>query len=176
MGNHVPGAKAKRRKTAFIGVLAGLGMLGMAYASFNLIRQPLPELPDVIMSAREGQPVSISDFKGQPTVVNLWASWCAPCRREMPALQQGQLENPDIHFVFPNQGETIDIINTYLTEEGLALENVLLDPDNALADGIASRGLPTTLFLDHEGRIVDIRLGELSPATLQERLNALRSR
>lgn len=164
------------RKPLSLGLLAGACTLGMAYAALNLSRPALPAVPDVTLTSLEGQPVSISHFQGKPAVINLWATWCPPCRREMPALQQGQHENPDIHFVFANQRENVDIIATYLTQEGLSLDNVLLDQNGQLTDGIDSRGLPTTLFLDPQGRLVDIRMGELSSATLQDRLNALRSR
>ena len=93
----------------------------------------------------------------------------------MPALQAGQESNPDIHFVFANQRESKHLVETYLSQEGLALENVLLDQPGILAQEIASHGLPTTLFVDKEGRLIDFRLGELSAATLQDRLDALRS-
>lgn len=164
------------RKPLLLSLMAGLATLGMMYAGLNLNRATMPVIPDVTMTALEGQPVSLSEFHGKPAVINLWATWCPPCRREMPALQAGQRSNPDIHFVFANQSETRNIVDTYLTQEGLSLENVLLDRDGTLAQKIESRGLPTTLFLDHKGRLVDVRLGELSSATLQDRLDALRSR
>lgn len=163
------------RKPVLIAATVSFSVLGMTYAAFNLFSSPKPVISDVMMTTLEGQPVSISEFRGKPAVVNLWASWCPPCRREMPALQQGQLANPDVHFVFANQGEAAAVIDTYLAEEGLSLENVLQDQHGGLADDIKSRGLPTTLFLDAQGRLVDIRLGELSSATLQDRVDALRS-
>lgn len=168
--------RPQERKPVLLSLLAGLSTLGMAYAGLNLNRTTMPMVPEVTMTGLEGQPVSISQFHGKPVIINLWATWCPPCRREMPVLQAGQHSNPDIHFVFANQGETRNIVDTYLTQEGLSLENVLLDQEGTLAQKIDSRGLPTTLFLDHEGRLVDIRLGELSSATLQDRLDALRSR
>lgn len=162
-------------KPMFLSLLAGLTALGMAYAGFTLSRPELPVVPDIMMTGLDGQPVSVSQFQGKPTVINLWATWCPPCRREMPALQEGQHANPDINFVFANQRESRHIVDSYLTEEGLSLENVLLDQGGTLAHSIESRGLPTTLFLDQEGRLVDVRLGELSSATLQDRLDALRT-
>lgn len=164
------------RRPILLSLLAGAATLGMAYAGFNLTRHELPVVPDIMMTSLEGQSIPISQFQGKPAVINLWATWCPPCRREMPALQEGQHLNPDINFVFANQGESRDIVDMYLTQEGLSLENVLLDQEGVLGEGIESRGLPTTLFLDQEGRLVDIRLGELSSATLQDRLDALRLR
>lgn len=166
---------ANLRKPLLVSVAAGISALGMAYASLNLLGPPKAVVDDVTMATLTGDSMAISDFHGKPTVINLWASWCPPCRREMPALQEGQNLNPDIHFVFANQGEEAAIVDAYLTQEGLVLDNVLLDKLGKLASGTQSRGLPTTLFLDAQGRLVDIRLGELSSATLRARLNALRS-
>ena len=163
------------RKPLIVAVTASLSVLGMSYAGLNLFSSPKPFINNVVMSTLDGKPVPVSEFRGKPTVVNLWASWCPPCRREMPALQEGQQSNPDIHFVFANQGEVAAVVDNYLTDEGLTLENVLLDQHGSLANDIKSRGLPTTLFLDAKGQLVDIRLGELSSATLQDRLDALRS-
>ncbi|WP_459655422.1 TlpA family protein disulfide reductase, partial [Achromobacter xylosoxidans] len=70
----------------------------------------------------------LAAFQGKPTVVNLWASWCPPCRREMPAFEQAQAANPDIHFVFLNQGEAASTVRQYLDEHAPSLANALLDP------------------------------------------------
>lgn len=167
--------KPVSRKPLIIATAISLSVVGMTYATLNLTRSPKPTINDVMMTTLDGQSVPISEFHGKPTVINLWASWCPPCRREMPALQDGQQSSPDIHFVFANQGEAAAVVDTYLNQEGLSLDNVLLDQHGSLADDIKSRGLPTTLFLDAQGQLIDIRLGELSSATLQDRLDALRS-
>jgi len=60
-------------------------------------------------------------------VVNLWASWCPPCRHEMPVLQQAQAANTDVNFVFVNQGETPGTIRSYMDRRALTLRNVLVD-------------------------------------------------
>src|SRR3546814_7473677 len=65
---------------------------------------------------------------GEPMVVNLWATWCPPCRREMPVLAKAQEERGDVTFVFVNQGESESEIRDYLRESHLQLSNVLLDP------------------------------------------------
>jgi thioredoxin-like negative regulator of GroEL len=76
--------------------------------------------------------------------------------------------------VFVNQGEPADVVRRYLSDEDLALANVLLDGEGRLAKAIGVPGLPTTLFFDASGRLVDQRVGELSKATLAQRLEALR--
>jgi len=121
----------------------------------------------------EGTEVSLASFQGKPTVVNLWATWCPPCVREMPVLQQAQAERSDVHFVLVNQGERATRVRDYLASRQLRLRNVLVDEGNALGAFTGHRALPTTLFYDAQGRLVDTRVGELSAASLAHRLSAI---
>ena len=129
-------------------------------------------LPELALPSLAGTPVPLERFKGKPIVMNLWATWCPPCRREMPILQRGQQTHPDVNFVFLNQGEQGDAVNTFLVANHLAVRNVLLDLEGQ-AIHLGGGALPTTLFFDGDGRLVDTRIGELSSATLSERLQAL---
>ena len=140
-----------------------------------LVTSSAVPLPPLTLSTLEGRSVSLADFAGKPTVVNLWATWCPPCRREMPALQQAQAANPDVNFVFVNQGEESQTIAAFLDRQGLALRNVLVDPQNSVGAALGHSGLPTTLFFDANGRLADTRIGELSQATLTQRLASLRA-
>jgi thiol-disulfide isomerase/thioredoxin len=135
-------------------------------------REPLPALN---LPAVDGSPVALAGFVGNPTVVNLWATWCPPCRREMPLLQQAQVASPDVNFVFVNQGETREVVLRYLQGQGLALHNVLLDARRATGAAFNEQALPTTLFFDARGRLVSTRVGALSEATLGQRLSAMRA-
>jgi len=166
---------AASRRGLLLTAVAGASATGIAYAVLQLSFPPPRQLDNVPMTTLNGDTVSTDDFHGKPTVINLWASWCPPCRREMPAFQEGQANNPDIRFVFANQQESADIVQNWLDAEGLDLDNVLLDASGRLADNVGSRGLPTTLFLDEQGRLVTVRMGELSSATLQNHLNTLRA-
>src|SRR3546814_14561413 len=67
-------------------------------------------------------------FRSRPMVLNLWATWCPPCRREMPVLEQAQGRYPGVVFVLVNQGEDRGTIHRYLDRAGLDLDHVLLDP------------------------------------------------
>ena len=120
-----------------------------------------------------GGELDLRQAPGVPTVVNLWATWCPPCRREMPVLGAAQQARPDVHFVFLNQGESAQQVATYLARSGLALRNVLLDGRGEAGATLGHRSLPTTLFFDASGRLVDTRVGELSEASLAERLATL---
>jgi hypothetical protein len=94
----------------------------------------------------------------------------------MPVLARAQAERDDIDFVFVNQGEDEARVRAYLDGEGLRLRNVLLDPFSAVLREAGSRGLPTTLFFDAGGRLVDVHMGELSEATLGRQLERLSAR
>lgn len=135
--------------------------------------QAQPELAALAVQHIDGAPAALSAFHGQPTVINLWASWCPPCRREMPAFAKAQAANPDVNFVFLNQGEAPPDVAQFLARHAPALRNVLLDPAGEASRKLSNRGLPATLFLDAQGRLVDLRVGELSTASLAQRLEAI---
>lgn len=133
-------------------------------------------LPEFDVLSMEGHQVSLPSYAGKPTVINLWATWCPPCRREMPVFQRAQNEHPDVNIVFLNQGEAPAKVQQFLTGNKLTLRNVVLDPAGAVARSLGHRGLPTSLFFDAAGRLVDVRVGELSYPTLSQRLDALKVR
>lgn len=111
---------------------------------------------------------------GRPAVVNLWASWCGPCRAEMPVLAAAQQRERDVRIVFVNQGESAAAVHAYLERERLPLREVWLDELGAVGPASGSRGLPTTLFFDAAGRRVDAHFGVLNAAALEVRLQRLR--
>jgi thiol-disulfide isomerase/thioredoxin len=131
------------------------------------------ELPALRFTSLEGRPVNLAEFKGKPTVVNLWATWCPPCVREMPVLHQAQVDRPGVNFVFLNQGESAEKVGAWLQARQLPMSNVLMDANRQAAAAFKQGALPTTLFFDAKGRLVSRRIGELSAATLAERLQPL---
>jgi thiol-disulfide isomerase/thioredoxin len=132
------------------------------------------DMPDLGFRSLDGQPaeVQLATFKGKPTVVNLWATWCPPCVREMPVLQQAQADQPDVNYVFLNQGESADRVGSWLQARQLHMRNMLLDETRTAGAAFKQSALPMTLFFDAEGRLASTRIGELSAATLAERLEA----
>lgn len=149
-------------------VIWGAGTLALTIGTGE--RQALPPLALVAM---DGRTVKLDEFKGKPTVVNLWATWCPPCVREMPVLRQAQVDRPDVHFVFVNSGESAERVHRWLQSRQLPLANVLLDATSQATAHFNTPGLPTTLFFDARGVLVSVRVGELSHATLNARLHAL---
>ena len=98
--------------------------------------------------------VALRAYGGKPLVLNVWATWCPPCRRELPAFAQAQQAYPEVNFVFADQGERAEVVATYLRRQGLQLYNVLLDRSMATMRATGVKALPNTLFFD--GRSCDI--------------------
>ena len=130
-------------------------------------------IPAVELINLGGEPTQLQAFRGKPLVVNLWASWCPPCRREMPLLRDAQLRHADVNFVFVNQMESAAAVQRYLGAAHIELDNVLLDQHSALSAAVGSQALPATLFFDAKGRLVERRLGELSAASLARQLGGI---
>lgn len=131
-------------------------------------------LPALALTSLGGTAVNLEEFRGKPLVLNAWATWCPPCRRELPMMVRLSQEHPEVRFAFVSQGETPAAVRGFLEAQGLAPEWVLLDPDTRLSQALGVQGLPTTLFFDREGRLVARHLGELSEALLLGYLRALR--
>lgn len=152
------------------GAASGLAVWAFLAGALALVQRSSVHLPETVLTRPEGGTVRLADMAGRPLVVNLWATWCPPCRREMPVLAQAQAEHPSVAFVFANQGEDARVIREYLRKSGLALDNVLLDPFSGVSEATGARGLPTTLFFDADGRLVDVHMGELTRAGLARKL------
>ncbi|GAB5602647.1 TlpA disulfide reductase family protein [Thermus sp. FJN-A] len=131
-------------------------------------------LPGLTLASLGGTPVNLQEFRGKPLVVNTWATWCPPCRRELPMMVRVSQENPGVRFAFVSQGEGPAVVRSFLEAQGLAPEWVLLDPETRLSQALGVQGLPTTFFFDREGRLVARHLGELSEALLLGYLRVLR--
>lgn len=157
-------------------LVGGLAWI-LTVGSTTLIEQQSRPLPAVPLMTQEGATIDLPQFAAQqqqPIVVNLWASWCPPCIREMPVFEQAQKTEQDITFVFVNQGESRQQIESFMSEHGFTLANVWQDPRNALGQATGAHAMPTTLYYDAQGQLVNTHFGELSRATLQQGLERLR--
>ncbi|MEO7114276.1 MAG: TlpA disulfide reductase family protein [Caldimonas sp.] len=166
------------RKPLTLGLLAGaLGWITAPGALRFGVDPSLVDLEAVALVTPQGHPASLATLAaGKPAVVNLWATWCPPCRREMPVLASAQRQTADTTFVFANQGEDALTTEQYLVDEGLRLDHVLLDRDKGLGRRYGSMALPITLFYDARGRLVETHLGSLSTASLASKLASLRAK
>ena len=164
--------RATLRGPLVVGILAGTLILTIVPAILRMGTGPaLSDLEEVYLRTLQGTPQSLASLAhGKPLVVNLWATWCPPCRREMPELASAQQQIPGIIFAFANQGENSVTVQKYLIASQLALANVVLDPGKKLGEQLGSTALPTTLFFDASGRLVDTHVGALSSASLASKL------
>ena len=164
---------AAQRQALTLGLLAGLAFWMTASLATRLPADA--RMPGLALTTLEGaQPSTLAEAAaGRPSVVNLWASWCGPCRAEMPTLADAQQRDTTVAFLFVNQGESAATVRAYLEGERLPLREVLLDPGSTLGPAVGSRGLPTTLFYDASGRLVEAHMGALNAAALQARLGRL---
>ena len=129
--------------------------------------------PELVLQDLQGKQVSLQQLQGKPVVINMWATWCAPCRREMPVLQQAQQNHPHIQFVLLNQGEKAPVISAYLQKNQIQLANVWLDETMQSRTVLPYQGLPSTYFLNQQGEVVAHSLGELTPDQLQQYLQQI---
>src|SRR6185437_14407453 len=114
--------------------------------------RPAPELS---FAARNGSPAQLADFHGHWLLVNLWATWCAPCVREMPSLDRLQAKLGDrltVLAVSQDRGGA-QVVDPFLAKLSLASLHIYLDPKAVLGKGLGARGLPTTFLVDGEGRV-----------------------
>lgn len=126
---------------------------------------PLRELPDITLENLNGEPVNLQALRGELVVVNLWATWCPPCLREMPLLAEAD-SREGVTAVVINQGEELLQVMRYLDEQALHFRHPLLDPSQQMIRTMESPGLPTTVLFNREGRAVERHVGELSRAQL----------
>lgn len=132
--------------------------------------RPLPDLPQLELLS--GTPMTPEDLAGQPFVINLWATWCPPCRRELPMLAD-MAANSDIPILLVNQGEEPRAIRDYLLANRVSPAAVVLDRRSEMMSAMKNTALPTTLFVDASGQVVATHVGEISRAAMSARMNEL---
>lgn len=125
----------------------------------------------------DGTKVDFSDFEGEPVVINFWASWCEPCQREMPLMEDAYKEYGDkiqfmmIDFTGAN-GETQEKGEAYLKEKGYTFP-VYFDNDSSAARAYKVMNIPLTYFVNDEGVIVKQMTGLMDEAAVQEGIDAI---
>ncbi len=119
-------------------------------------------LPRVGFVDGEGRTLTLAEFRGKVVLLNIWATWCGPCRREMPTLDrlQAKLGGPDVEVVALSiDRDGIQVVTDFYAEVGVRHLAVYIDESGEVARQLNAVGVPTTLLIDHEGREIGRHLG-----------------
>ena len=141
----------------------------LLYTALSTATESLPEgimridgtvAPDLKLDDIDGEPYDLSTTGGHWRFVHFWASWCGPCRREMPSIQRmiPMLADSELEFVIVNTAETEDAVFSFL---GIVAPDLvpLMDSDGLVTENWEPRGLPSTFLVDPTGRIQYLALG-----------------
>jgi thiol-disulfide isomerase/thioredoxin len=166
--------------TAFRGICAFLAAMSMAFfvlpagaghgggplavgamANFTILDRPAP-VPAHVFQNGQGRDITLADFRGKVVLVNFWATWCGPCRKEMPDLAKLQAELGGDHFqvvAISADRQGFPVVQDFYAE--LGIDNLPLYNDKTMKVQRAARafGLPTTLLIDARGREVGRLVG-----------------
>lgn len=128
-------------------------------------------VPDVTLQDLGGRPVTLSSFRGRAVLVNFWATWCVPCRAEMPEIQSAYHahEQEGLVVLGINLQEDAQEVQAFQQELGITFP-LLLDQNGDTTRLFRLTGLPTSFFIDRQGVIRDIQVGAMSRATLDSKL------
>lgn len=177
---------AKRQQQKYVRNLAWLGgIAAVIAAAFLLLGKKTPT--QMVVPAQVGQPLSqfsladiqgktvhLQDYAGQVVLVNAWATWCPPCKAEMPALNAYYRAHQSEGFVLlaVNAGDSASQAAAFATQSGLAFP-VLLDADLRLLNGLGIRSYPTSIIVGRDGLVQDIHVGMFSAESLEAEITPL---
>ncbi len=124
--------------------------------------------PDVVLVDADGNDITTADLLGEPLVVNLWYSTCAPCAKELPEFAEVDAETDDARFVGVNTLDSVEVMERFAGERGVEYD-LYRDEFAELADAIGATAMPITLFVTSDGTIVE-QTGPLDADELRAKL------
>jgi len=173
-GAYLAAALRSPRALALAGLAVGIGLSAwLAAGAWLAPQQPAVPLPKIDAMRLDRPPVSTAALAGRPLVINLWATWCGPCRREMPLLMPVAAARSHVTFLLLNQGEAAGMVRRYLEDSGLPGTHIALDPSSDAGRQLGAQGLPVTIFVSADGLVRRTHTGEISRATLADELDEL---
>lgn len=141
------------------------GSAGTAPAASGATVASVPEVgrpaPDFTASDLDGRPVRLSDLRGKPVLINFWATWCPPCREEMPQIEAFYRRHRDqVEVLGVGVGETAEQVRAFLKDNPYSWRFVV-DPDLKVADRYRVFGIPVSYFIDKDGIIRGFYMGAM---------------
>jgi len=121
--------------------------------------------PEFTLLLPDGRHTSLSDLKGRPVLINFWATWCPPCRAEMPELLQAARDYPDLVLLAVNVSEAPGSVSKFAEQFRMDVP-VIIDPTGTISDRYSITGLPTSIFLAPDGTVTSVRPGAINRAVI----------
>jgi cytochrome c biogenesis protein CcmG, thiol:disulfide interchange protein DsbE len=166
-------ALARQNGLASGAVAAGNSGAGKVFGSGELVEGKPHAAAPVRLTLFSGGAWDLNHQRGTPVLVNFWASWCPPCRQEVPVLQEGwQRYQQQVAFIGVDVWDTDADAKQFLQSYGATYPNAP-DPAGHVAIDYGLTGVPESFFIDRTGRVVQHFVGPLDEATLDSLLNAL---
>lgn len=130
--------------------------------------------PDLSLQTLDGKPASLADFRGQVVMVNFWATWCPPCRAEMPDMQQvyDERRGRDFTILAVNIQEAQQPVAGFVTKYGLGFP-ILMDVSGEVTQRYGVYSLPSSYFVDRDGRVAKVNVGPLSKRAIAGEVDRL---
>lgn len=140
---------------------------------FNKKTSSIPAL-NFTLKDLDGKEVSLKDLKGKKVFLNFWATWCPPCRGEMPEIEKiyEESKNSDLVIIAVNIGEDRDTVKAFMDKNNYKFK-VLLDSNNDIATNYQISAIPTSFFIDKDGKIVNKNVGAMNYADMMANIKAL---
>jgi thiol-disulfide isomerase/thioredoxin len=129
--------------------------------ALSVFEQPRP-LPEIRFQDDHGLALTLGDFRSRVVLLNIWATWCVPCRQEMPSLDrlEARLGGKDfLVLALSIDRKGVDAVRDFYREVGVRKLNIYLDPSGSVSRGLAVPGLPTSLLIDRQGREIARKMG-----------------
>lgn len=128
--------------------------------------------PDFAFTLADGTTQRLSDLQGQKVIINFWATWCAPCRAEMPAIQAVRESNDEVEVLAINRGEDLPKVVAFADELSLTIP-LVVDNSDDVGDAYAARGLPLTYFINTDGTVHLRHTGIMDQEFIEERIEEM---
>jgi cytochrome c biogenesis protein CcmG, thiol:disulfide interchange protein DsbE len=142
----------------------------------NRMPQVGETIPDFELPTLDGRTVRLSELRGSPVVINFWATWCGPCKQEMPLLVEQYNWNKGkglrVLAIDTLANDNIDDMRDYAKKFNMNFD-VLVDEKDAVAGGWNVMGLPTTFFIKPDGTVAKVHVGQLTPDQLKENMKLI---